>query len=87
MKVLIDGVEKDLMPYKGNPNKWYDGVDETQIFSFGELRFPVHSSNVTQTVSRIAIKTKVRCSVTKTPKSKPKASKSSVRKCKNKTLD
>lgn len=87
MKVLINNQEKDLIPYKGNPQQWWDGSDESSIFSFGELRFPVASQNVTQVVSRVAIKTKVRCGVTKIEKPKCKASKKPVRKCKIKTLD
>lgn len=77
MKVLINGVEKDLIPYNGNPQQWWDGKDEKAIFSFGELKFPTQTNNVTQTVSRVAIKTNVRCSVTKQPKPKRTASKKS----------
>lgn len=65
MKVLIDNQEKDLIPYNNNPQLWWDGQDETKIFSFGELKFPTVSQSVTQTVAKVAVKTKVRCSVTK----------------------
>ncbi len=75
MKVLINGVEKDLIPYKGNPQQWWDGSDEKNILSFGELKFPTQTNNVTQTVSRVSVKTNVKCSVSKTPKPKSKASK------------
>lgn len=80
MKVLVNNQEKDLIPYKGNPQQWWDGEDETKIFSFGELRFPTTSQNVTQVVSRVPIQTKVRCSVSKIEKPKRKAAKKSCKK-------
>ena len=87
MKVLVNDQERDLIPYKGNPQQWWDGEDENNIFSFGELRFPTVNQAVTQTVARMTIRTNVRCAVTKIEKPKFKESKKPVRKCKNETLD
>ena len=87
MKVLINGCEMNLIPYKGNPNFWYDGINESKIFSFGELKFPTVNQAVTQTVARMTIRTNVRCDVTKIEKPKLKESKKPVRKCKIETLD
>lgn len=65
MKVLIDDKEENLVPYKGNPQLWWDGMDESKVYSFSELRFPVMSQNATQVVSKIAVKTKVSGNITK----------------------
>lgn len=87
MKVLINNQEKDLIPYKGNPQQWWDGENEDNIFSFGELKFPTANQAVTQTVARMSIRTNVRCDVTKVEKPRRKESKKPVRKCKIETLD
>lgn len=65
MEVLINNERVNLIQYKNNPNFWWDGIDESKVYSFSELKFPTTAQEVTQTVAKVSVKTNVNCSIKK----------------------
>lgn len=56
MKFLVDGKEKNLIPYKGNPKVWWDGVDESSLHKFESLVQPVKASTLNSSYSAVRLK-------------------------------
>lgn len=68
MKVIIHGVERNLIPYKGNPQKWWDGENEDTIYNFSDLVFPTYTTYATETVLKTKVNISISGSITKKKK-------------------
>lgn len=79
MKALIHGIEKNLIPYKGNPQKWWDGEDDNTIYDFSDLIFPTYTTYASETVLRMKVNVSASGTIAKHKKKssskKPNASK------------
>jgi hypothetical protein len=64
MKAQVNGQEINLIPFKGNPQLWWDGKDDSKIYKWDDLKTVNASSlNSSYSAARLRIGVSVRGSV------------------------
>lgn len=59
MKFILNEKEIELIPYKSNPEIWWDGIDSNKLYKFSDLKQPTVTKIINSNYSAVRATVKI----------------------------